>query len=382
MHSTVLLTGATGFIGRHWTYELLMGDRDVRVVAITRGASREQAAARLKANVVRAARSRSRTISEADLDRIEVILGDVTRHRFGLERSELKELEARGVEEMWHLAATTEFDPAQAQETARINVEGTANAVDVAEAAGVRRLIHMSSSYVCGLVTGEVPEALHALSSPFANPYEASKCRCEHLVAERCDALALDYRIFRPSVVVGPALTYAADGARHGFYGFMRALSRAAAVILAAPAPLRIEADAETQLNLVPVDVLMTVMQRIRRQGYPGGPIYHVTATESPTIETALGAVCDSLGLPRFVLRPPGSLAAPTALEAALADAVRKYAGYLQYPKRFQRSVGPRITVSAEDVSNLCSAWVAERELRAVQKATRPTPVEAPHARL
>ena len=371
MSPFVFLTGATGFIGRHWAYELLVSEPELRVVALVRGSDHEAALERVRHSITRAALVRGRAISEHALSRVEVVLGDITLPRLGLDSAALGRLVAASVEEFWHFAATTEFDPAHAEQIAQTNFDGTLHALAVAQLLGSRRFLHMSSSYVCGLVSGDIEETLHPLTSPFANPYEISKSRAEHEVSARCSAVGLGYRIFRPSVVVGPESTGRADNARHGLYGFMHALAGAAPVIAEAGAPLRLECQAETPLNLVPVDTLVSAMARLRRQRLPKGPIYHITAGQSPTVETALATVCDALRLPHFVLSTE-PVTAPTPLEAAVADATRKYAGYLKYPKRFRRSVGAHISVSEQDIVRFCAAWVAERELRAARKVQQP----------
>src|SRR5690606_26586421 len=71
-------------------------------------------------------------------DRIEWVQGDVL---------DVTSLEAAftGVSEVYHCAAVVSFQPDTREEMMKINIEGTANVVNMAIDAGIRKLVHVSS---------------------------------------------------------------------------------------------------------------------------------------------------------------------------------------------------------------------------------------------
>ena len=51
----------------------------------------------------------------------------------------------KGMEQVYHVAALVSFNPYRKKELFKINVEGTANVVNAAVEAGVKKLVHVSS---------------------------------------------------------------------------------------------------------------------------------------------------------------------------------------------------------------------------------------------
>ena len=119
---TVLVTGATGFLGSHLVRRL-----------VERGGAHVRALARRPSE------------SLEGLD-VEVVAGDVTgeRDRFG----DVAPLAGafRGCEEVYHLAGFVSRDPRDGQEMMRVHVEGTKRVLAAAKEAGVRRVVVASSS--------------------------------------------------------------------------------------------------------------------------------------------------------------------------------------------------------------------------------------------
>ena len=107
-----------------------------------------------------------------------------------------------GADAVFHLAALYAFrgDPAEFQ---RVNVEGTRNVLEVAEAAGVRRVVHTSTCATCGPVPGrpateeDQPPALE-----LAVPYKATKLAAERLALEAARD-RLDVVVVNPTTPVG-----------------------------------------------------------------------------------------------------------------------------------------------------------------------------------
>lgn len=88
-------------------------------------------------------------------------------------------------------------------EARRINVEGTRHVLEAAAAAGVRRVVHLSTMAVHGrrlppLLTEEAPLCLHG------DAYGVSKAEGESLAFERGRALGVEVVALRPTLVYGP----------------------------------------------------------------------------------------------------------------------------------------------------------------------------------
>jgi dihydroflavonol-4-reductase len=118
MSSQILITGATGFIGRRLTRDLVERGERVRILARSRG----------KAD---------------DLfgDHVETVVGDVG------DPASL-ETACRGVGTIYHIAGLYRFGLRHRRELWRANVEGTENLLRSAAAAGVDKMVHLSSGGV------------------------------------------------------------------------------------------------------------------------------------------------------------------------------------------------------------------------------------------
>ncbi len=171
-----LVTGATGFLGGHLVRELL--DRGHSVRALYRSPSTLAA------------------INELD---IETVQGDV------LDRASLEHA-TRGVDWVFHVAASTaSWKPKFAQQTA-INVGGTENVVAAALASKVKRLVHTSSVAVFGFTDDYISERSPHLGLDSWVNYSRSKALGEARAREGL-ARGLDVVIVNPTHILGPGDT-------------------------------------------------------------------------------------------------------------------------------------------------------------------------------
>jgi uncharacterized protein YbjT (DUF2867 family) len=159
--STILVTGASGFVGGHVVPALLGAGQ--RVVAMVRS----EAAGRRVLD----------RLPAADRANVEVRTGDVTRPA-SLGAA------VEGVDAVVHLVAIPR-DFKRGAELRLVNTEGTRALVTAMVDGGIRRLVHMGA-----LGVADDP-ALH---------YASSKAKAEALVA----ASQLDWTILKPSLQFGP----------------------------------------------------------------------------------------------------------------------------------------------------------------------------------
>ncbi|MDG2001746.1 MAG: SDR family oxidoreductase [Novosphingobium sp.] len=129
-----------------------------------------------------------------------IIPVDVTLPQFGHDDANWSRL-AEASDVLIHCAAVTRFDLPEA-EYRKVNIVGTAYAIELARCAGLN-LLHVSTAYVCGVRDGLIREIDPLPESGFANAYETSKAAAEQLVR----ASGLPFVIVRPSIIVGDSRT-------------------------------------------------------------------------------------------------------------------------------------------------------------------------------
>ncbi|MBI5495119.1 MAG: NAD-dependent epimerase/dehydratase family protein [Deltaproteobacteria bacterium] len=173
--ATYLVTGATGFLGIHLCEALLGAGHKVRALC----------------------RGEAGNLREAGVD---VRRGDV------LDRAAVADA-LKGTDGVFHLAGRVSRDPAAAAELHRLHVQGTLAVVDGCRTAGVKRMVHCSTSGTVG-VTLPPGEELDESAQPDLTvvgkwPYYLSKIYAEQaaLAAARD---GLEVVSINPSLLLGP----------------------------------------------------------------------------------------------------------------------------------------------------------------------------------
>lgn len=195
MSRTVLLTGATGFLGMEVLARLVERE-DVEVLALVRGGDDDEAQARLDDVLHKLYDAPTPEMSQ----RVRALRGDATAEGLGLSDADRQEV-VRRVDGVLHCAASIAFDLPLA-EAREINTQGTRRVFDLArEISSLRRFVHVSTAYVSGDHAGCFRESDLDVGQGFRNTYEQSKYETEMLLAEQAGDLPL--AIARPSIVVG-----------------------------------------------------------------------------------------------------------------------------------------------------------------------------------
>ena len=172
----VLVTGGSGFIGRHLVAQLRAAEPDWQVRLLSR-----------------------RPLPDA-ASGVEVELGDVT------EPADVERAMA-GVDLVYHLAGRVSRDPADAAELFRLHVEGTRSVCAAAQRHRPRRLVLVSTS---GTVAVSRAPRVHDERSGYQVellgrwPYYASKLFAEKLALNAATRFELPLVILNPSLVLGP----------------------------------------------------------------------------------------------------------------------------------------------------------------------------------
>jgi nucleoside-diphosphate-sugar epimerase len=362
-----LLTGATGFVGSHFLLRwALEGER---VVALSRANLPGGATERVREALNVAARSLA---TPPPVPTVESVQGDLSRELCGVSPEARGRLRELGVRELWHFAASLQYEDKHRDAIFETNVAGTRRAIDLAQALGCEWFVHVSTAYTAGRRRGRISEQLPRRSEGFNNCYEASKADAEHLAAELCAVRGIKLAILRPSIVVGPSCSKSTGGSSTGIYGFARELARACGPLRALGRPLRLHGEPDTPLDLLPIDWFIEDVAELVRARVQAPCIHHHTLDASPTIHQVGEVLAELLELPGFLIEP---LAAPsTPLEQLLARRTAFYAPYLRGGKQFQRARPSARRLSLEDLREYFAVCFAESR-RVPRRDAGPTPV-------
>ncbi len=160
--SRVLVTGASGFLGTALVCKILTSLPDVaEILLVVRTKPGAPAADRVQRRVLGSnafERLRESSDWESLAAKVTTLDGDLREDRLGLSDDDFARL--TGIDYVIHSAATVAFD-APVDEAFETNLVGPQRLLDTLEAAGAhpKRIVHVSTAYVAGLVKGHVPEA-------------------------------------------------------------------------------------------------------------------------------------------------------------------------------------------------------------------------------
>ena len=339
---TVLLTGATGYIGT-LVLARLLARPGARVVCPVRARDARHARERLDA-VFHSLWAQP----AADLaDRTAPVAFDLEHPQ-----AELPLLDE--VTHVLHCAASVRFDLALAQ-ARRANVGTAVVVADLARhAPRLERMVHVSTAYVGGTHRGTFRESDLDVGQDFRNSYEQTKFEAEALLRE--SAADLPLTVARPSIVIGEAGT-GWTTTFNVIYPMLRAYRRGLV--------RELPADADAVIDVVTGDYVADGLVHLLLDAEDGGGTYNLVAgAAAPTVAELRDMTATTLGLEpvrlveraaegspldaltaylnvqarfddrqaRMELHPAGINAAPTARALAAALAYAEHAGWGRTP--------------------------------------------------
>ena len=270
MKRTILLTGASGFIGTQIARYLLK-DENVTILALIRGDSDEEAARKI---------TREwwdwPELTNSLGSRTKVIRGDVSFPNLGLDESSYKKV-AEETTHVIHTAADWRFVPYQ--ELRKTNVEGTAKLLELARKIGknheLKRFSHISTAYVAGAKKGLVPEDTLTDEYGFLSDYEKSKYEAELLIRDAKKELPIS--VFRPSMVVGDSQDGAIKTFNTLYYPLRLFMTGRTRFMPVSPS---------LKINLIPVDYVAKTIVQLTFEPEAAGLNFHVVAAHQslPTL--------------------------------------------------------------------------------------------------
>src|SRR3954453_10946985 len=247
------VTGATGFIGRHLVEELLR-NRTGDVYVLVRETSRE----RLDALIAG---------WPDGAERVKPIVGDLAEPKLGVSEGEIVALRGT-IDHFFHLAAIYDMT-ADEERNERLNVQGTRNAVELANALDVGILHHVSSVAAAGAYRGLFREDMFDEGQTLPSPYHRTKFESEKIAREES---RVPFRIYRPAVVVGHSQTGVMDKV-DGPYYFFKAIQKIRGWL---PEWAPLIGPELGWTNVVPVDYVARAMDHIAHADGLDGQAFHL----------------------------------------------------------------------------------------------------------
>lgn len=334
---TILISGAATFPGTHFLF--WQTRRAQRNLVLVSGATIETAREELLERLLACAASYRISVSPEELtQRFEVV-------PFSLETRELDEL--------WHFPEFSDPEACSPPPASEKELEEIHALLSFTKQHGVKRFIHVSSAYAAGRQSGPIPEQLHSLPRDFHNQFEENRCLAEHAVANYCRQYDIDYRIVRPSIVVGPSQTALPGGSRGLLYSLTKVWTKLAAQGGEEPRTLSLNAWPETAVNLIPIDHVIADLDHLIASDFAGGPVYHTTSSHNPTVEMLVAACRKVLGGNVTVRYVEG--------EGESGDQLPLASGYFS-EKQFERSLPRKDGVTEQELYGYLTECA--RELR------------------
>jgi len=326
------VTGATGFIGRHLVERLLEREGDVHVLV------REGSQGKLDD-------LRERWGENAE--RVKPVTGDLSEPGLGVSEEDRERL--KGVEHFFHLAAIYDMT-ADEERNRRLNVNGTHNAIDLANALEAAHFHHASSIAVAGEYEGHFTEDNFDEGQKLSHPYHRTKFEAEKLVRQRVTG---PWRVYRPSIVVGNSETGEMDKI-DGPYYFFKAIQKARDAL---PQWFPLVGIEVGKTNIVPVDYVAAAMDHIAHQPDLDGQAFHLVDPKMRPAGEVINVFASAGHAPRVAVRvdkkmtdmlPKGVLSYAMKLPA-LKDVRRSILADLGIPDSILEHVGLKPTFDARD---------------------------------
>ena len=177
MHKKIFVTGGTGLVGSHLLH-YLVEQGHTNIFALYRATSNKHLVTSIE-------------------DKINWVEGDV------LDVMTLEQVMQDAVK-VYHCAAIVSFDPREYDQMDQINIQGTANMVNIALLLGVEKFLHVSSIAAIGrnAEVAQADEQTEWQDSKWNTRYAISKQESE-MEVWRASVEGLDVVIVNPSVIFG-----------------------------------------------------------------------------------------------------------------------------------------------------------------------------------
>jgi nucleoside-diphosphate-sugar epimerase len=322
---TVLVTGATGFLGG--TLAQRLAQDGVRVKALARSPQ--------KGDFLRG------------IGNLEIVQGDITD-------AERMQQVIEGCDVVFHVAAAL---GGSLDDQRQVNVEGTRNVVMAAANTGIERIIHVSTIAVYGYrYNADITETTPVC--PSAEPYSITKAEGESVVQAIAEQHDLSYTIVRPGMIYG---------ARSNMW--TRVMFRVARM-----KPTPFFGDGSGFVPAIHVDDLVDLICTMATHPAADGQIFNGTPDPAPTWREFLGAYAALAGHHRWLALPPALAYGATGAAALFSPAQSQRRALPEMARLMQKRITYKMTKARDllgwqaqfDVHSgveHCAPWLREQGL-------------------
>jgi len=296
MNRTAFVTGATGFLGALFTVKLLQ--QGLPVIALVRNAAERSLLPTFEdIGALYPDFSTDRFVHLTSVD------GDVRAQNCGLSDFDIERVTSQATD-IWHFAAAFDDQGKGDGAVHATNVVGTDNLLDLmTRCKNPVRLNYVSTAYAGPVVDNISYERLARPDEATGNEYETTKAEAERRLTVFCQARGIEFRIFRPPIVAGESNAGYSLGYT-GYQGVFRALyllKRRLEINIGNwfdnDLHLRVIADPELMVNVVPADFVTEAMWRISEDDQSAGSLSNITSARAVALETLFQTASDTLGV-------------------------------------------------------------------------------------
>jgi len=287
----ILLTGATGFLGGLLLVNLLQKTPHT-IYCLVRSSKKQKASERLHNRL-----KKLPFLQEEEMNRLHLLEGDLSVDGLGL--GDFCNVQ---IEEVFHCAAVLQFEHHKKDETIETNFNGLLRLLRFMNERNIALINFVSTAYVAGKACGNIPEEIYLHTAETNNPYELSKRMCEAEIITQHNKNGLQYRILRPSVIVGDSTTFKSES-NSGLSGYLSILLNLKEKMeLKIPDyfkfnELKLLIRAGASLNLICVDHVVELILLICHSKETINDIFHLVNPYPNQISESIATIGEAYGI-------------------------------------------------------------------------------------
>jgi NAD(P)-dependent dehydrogenase (short-subunit alcohol dehydrogenase family) len=234
-----------------------------------------------------------------DDSRAVPIIGDLTKPLLGVSKEDQDKL-YDSVKHFFHLAAVYDLK-ANAEEQIAANIDGTRNAVALANSIHAGCFEHVSSIAAAGMYEGVFREDMFDEAENLDHPYFQTKHDSEKIVRNETK---IPWRVYRPALVVGDSKTGEMDKI-DGPYYFFKLIQRMRQLLPPWMPTIGIEGG---RINIVPVDFVVDAIDHIAHLRGHDGKAFHLVDPTPMRVGDVLNTFASAAHAPAFTIRVNAAL--------------------------------------------------------------------------